>query len=49
MSLHTEHLISTATPPGVGHGQMPSVSLRAGNDVRLAVDGLGDQRHSLPE
>ena len=38
MSLHSGDLISTATPPGVGHGQMPPVSLRAGNELRLGVE-----------
>jgi 2,4-didehydro-3-deoxy-L-rhamnonate hydrolase len=49
MSLHTGDLISTATPVGVGRGQMPPVSLRAGNEVRLGVEGLDEQRQRVAE
>ena len=43
MSLQPGDVITTGTPPGVGHGQKPPVYLRAGNEVRLGVDGLGEQ------
>ena len=44
MSLQPGDIISTGTPPGVGHGQKPPVYLRAGNEIRLGVEGLGEQR-----
>jgi 2-keto-4-pentenoate hydratase/2-oxohepta-3-ene-1,7-dioic acid hydratase in catechol pathway len=44
MTLHPGDIISTGTPPGVGLGQKPPVYLRAGNIIRLGIDGLGDQR-----
>jgi 2-keto-4-pentenoate hydratase/2-oxohepta-3-ene-1,7-dioic acid hydratase in catechol pathway len=44
MSLHPGDIISTGTPPGVGMGQRPPIYLRAGNVVRLGIDGLGQQR-----
>jgi 2-keto-4-pentenoate hydratase/2-oxohepta-3-ene-1,7-dioic acid hydratase in catechol pathway len=44
MSLQPGDVISTGTPPGVGLGQKPPVFLRAGNVMRLGVDGLGEQR-----
>jgi 2-keto-4-pentenoate hydratase/2-oxohepta-3-ene-1,7-dioic acid hydratase in catechol pathway len=47
MSLHPGDIISTGTPPGVGHGQKPPVYLRAGNEVRLGIDGLGEQRQRV--
>lgn len=47
MSLHPGDLIATGTPPGVGLGQKPPVYLRAGNDVRLGVSGLGEQRQRV--
>jgi 2,4-didehydro-3-deoxy-L-rhamnonate hydrolase len=47
MSLHPGDIISTGTPPGVGHGQKPPVYLRAGNDVRLGVEGLGEQHQRV--
>ncbi len=47
MSLQPGDIITTGTPPGVGHGQKPPVYLRAGNDVRLGVEGLGEQRQRV--
>jgi 2,4-diketo-3-deoxy-L-fuconate hydrolase len=47
MSLHPGDVISTGTPAGVGLGQKPPVFLRAGNSVRLGIDGLGEQRQRV--
>ena len=47
MSLLPGDIISTGTPPGVGHGKKPPVYLREGNVVRLGVEGLGEQRQSV--
>ena len=45
MTLHPGDVISTGTPPGVGMGQKPSpVYLRAGQTMRLGIDGLGEQQ-----
>lgn len=45
MSLHPGDVISTGTPPGVGLGQKPEpIYLRAGQVMRLGIDGLGEQR-----
>ncbi len=43
MSLQPGDVISTGTPPGVGLGQKPPVYLRAGQTMRLGIDGLGTQ------
>ena len=43
MSLQPGDIISTGTPPGVGLGLKPPVFLRAGQQVRLGVQGLGEQ------
>ncbi|MGS5085642.1 fumarylacetoacetate hydrolase family protein [Hydrogenophaga sp. A37] len=43
MSLQPGDVISTGTPPGVGLGQKPPVYLRAGQTMRLGIDGLGVQ------
>ncbi|MBK1684003.1 fumarylacetoacetate hydrolase family protein [Rhodoferax fermentans] len=43
MSLQPGDVISTGTPPGVGMGQKPPVYLRAGQTMRLGVEGLGIQ------
>jgi 2-keto-4-pentenoate hydratase/2-oxohepta-3-ene-1,7-dioic acid hydratase in catechol pathway len=43
MSLQSGDLISTGTPPGVGHGRKPPVYLRPGNRIHLGIRGLGEQ------
>jgi 2-keto-4-pentenoate hydratase/2-oxohepta-3-ene-1,7-dioic acid hydratase in catechol pathway len=43
MSLQPGDVIATGTPPGVGMGMKPPVYLRAGNRVRLGIEGLGQQ------
>jgi 2-keto-4-pentenoate hydratase/2-oxohepta-3-ene-1,7-dioic acid hydratase in catechol pathway len=47
MSLQPGDIISTGTPPGVGLGQKPPVYLRAGNRIRLGIDGLGEQQQQV--
>jgi 2-keto-4-pentenoate hydratase/2-oxohepta-3-ene-1,7-dioic acid hydratase in catechol pathway len=49
MSLQPGDIISTGTPPGVGHGKKPPVYLRAGNVVRLGVEGLGEQQQKVKQ
>jgi ureidoglycolate lyase len=45
MSLQPGDIISTGTPAGVGLGQKPQpVYLRAGQVMRLGIEGLGEQR-----
>ena len=43
MSLQSGDIISTGTPAGVGHGRKPPVYLRAGQTMRLGINGLGLQ------
>ena len=47
MSLQPGDIISTGTPPGVGLGQKPPVYLRAGNQIRLGITGLGEQTQNV--
>jgi 2-keto-4-pentenoate hydratase/2-oxohepta-3-ene-1,7-dioic acid hydratase in catechol pathway len=45
MSLQPGDVISTGTPPGVGMGQKPQpIYLKAGQTMRLGIEGLGEQR-----
>jgi ureidoglycolate lyase len=45
MSLQPGDVISTGTPPGVGMGVKPNaVYLRPGQEIRLGIEGLGEQR-----
>lgn len=44
MSLQSGDIIATGTPPGVGMGHKPeAIFLRAGQTMRLGVEGLGEQ------
>lgn len=40
-------VIATGTPPGVGLGMKPPLFLKAGDRLRLAIAGLGEQRHRV--
>ena len=44
MTLEAGDLISTGTPPGVGLGMKPPQYLKVGDEVELAIEGLGQQR-----
>lgn len=43
MSLQPGDIIPTGTPPGVGMGLKPPRYLKPGQEMRLAVEGLGEQ------
>ena len=48
MTLYPGDLITTGTPPGVGMGVKPSaVYLKAGDTMRLSIQGLGEQTQSV--
>lgn len=46
MSLQPGDIITTGTPPGVGMGQNPQVYLKAGQTMKLAIEGLGQQQQT---
>jgi len=47
MTLHPGDIISTGTPPGVGLGRRPPHFLKAGDEMRLGIAGLGEQRQHV--
>lgn len=47
MSLQPGDIISTGTPPGVGMGQKPHKFLTGGEEMRLGISGLGEQRQKV--
>ena len=47
MPLEPGDIISTGTPPGVGLGQKPPLYLRPGDQMRLGIDGLGQQHQHV--
>ncbi|MBS0449073.1 MAG: fumarylacetoacetate hydrolase family protein [Proteobacteria bacterium] len=47
-TLYPGDLIATGTPPGVGMGVKPSpVFLKAGDEMHLGIEGLGEQRQRV--
>jgi len=47
MTLHPGDVIATGTPPGVGMGMKPPRFLKAGDVMRLGIEGLGEQRQQV--
>ena len=47
MSLQAGDIITTGTPPGVGMGMKPQVFLKAGDQIRLSIDNLGEQKSKV--
>jgi 2,4-didehydro-3-deoxy-L-rhamnonate hydrolase len=47
MTLKPGDVISTGTPSGVGLGQKPPVYLRAGDVIKLSIEGLGQQQQQV--
>jgi len=44
MSLQPGDIISTGTPPGVGMGKQPQIFLKPGDEMKLGIEGLGEQK-----
>ena len=47
MTLLPGDVIATGTPPGVGLGIKPPQFLKAGDEMRLSIEGLGEQRQKV--
>ena len=47
MSLQAGDIITTGTPPGVGMGKKPQVFLKAGDQMKLSIENLGEQRSKV--
>ena len=47
MVLEPGDVITTGTPPGVGMGKKPQVFLKAGDEMRLGIAGLGEQKQKV--
>lgn len=47
MTLMPGDIIATGTPPGVGLGMKPPRFLAAGDDMRLGIEGLGEQHQQV--
>ena len=47
MSLQAGDLVTTGTPAGVGMGMKPQVFLKSGDNIKLAIDCLGEQNSKI--
>jgi 2,4-didehydro-3-deoxy-L-rhamnonate hydrolase len=47
MVLEPGDVVTTGTPPGVGLGMKPPVFLKAGDVMKLAIEGLGTQQQTV--
>jgi len=47
MSLQAGDIITTGTPPGVGMGMKPQQFLKAGDQMNLTIDNLGEQNSKV--
>ena len=49
MSLQPGDIITTGTPPGVGMGMKPQQFLKAGDNIKLSIENLGEQNSKVVE
>jgi len=47
MKLLPGDICCTGTPPGVGENMKPPLFLKAGDEVKLSIDDLGEQKHKV--
>ena len=47
MSLQPGDIITTGTPPGVGMGRKPQIFLKAGDEMKLSIENLGEQNSKV--
>ena len=47
MTLYPGDIIATGTPPGVGMGMKPPRYLKKGDEMKLGIDGLGEQMQKV--
>ena len=47
MSLHPGDICCTGTPPGVGENMKPPRFLKGGEELKLGIDKLGQQKHKV--
>lgn len=47
MTLEPDDVIATGTPSGVGYARKPPGLLEAGDEVAVAIDGIGELRNRI--
>ena len=47
MTLLPGDIVTTGTPPGIGNGKKPPIFLKVGDEVKLSINGLGEQKQKV--
>jgi len=47
MTLLPGDIITTGTPPGIGNGKKPPIFLKIGDEVKLSINELGEQKQKV--
>jgi len=47
MTLLPGDIVTTGTPPGIGNGKKPPIFLQIGDEVKLSIDKLGEQKQKV--
>lgn len=47
MTLKPGDIVTTGTPPGVGYGKKPPIFLKSGDEIKLSIDELGEQKQKV--
>ena len=47
MTLLPGDIITTGTPPGIGNGKKPPIFLKVGDEVKLSINELGEQKQKF--
>ena len=49
MTLLPGDIITTGTPPGIGNAKKPPIFLKDGDEVKLSIDILGEQKQKIKQ
>ena len=47
MTLLPGDIITTGTPPGIGNAKKPPIFLKIGDEVKLSINELGEQKQKV--
>jgi len=47
MTLKPGDIVTTGTPPGIGNGKKPPIFLKSGDEIKLSIDELGEQKQKV--
>jgi len=47
MTLQAGDIVTTGTPPGIGNAKKPPIFLKSGDEMKLSIDELGEQKQKV--